>query len=182
MKSPFIIGNKIYLRSLRPEDLNKGYLDWINDPEINKFLISGIFPTSLRGLKSYYEKVNGSDKDVMFAIVVKKTDKYIGNIKIGNIDWVNRSAHCGRLIGDKKYWGKGYGTEAMKLVMDYVFNALNLNRLYNTMVADNLGAIRSCEKVGMIKEGVFSQYRFLSGVYKDVIQMAITRDRYRNRR
>lgn len=178
MECPFIIGKKIYLRPLYLEDLKKGYLDWINNPEVNRYLMGGIFPTTQDKLKEYYEKVMGSDKDVIFAIIVKKTDKYIGNIKIGDIDWVNRNAHCGRLIGEKRYWGKGYGTEALKLVIDYAFNILNLNRICNRMVADNIGAVKSCEKVGMQREGVFSQVRYLNGEYKDAIQFAITKDRY----
>ncbi len=178
MKCPFIIGKKIYLRPLGADDLEKGYLGWINDPEVNKFLMAGSMPTSMQGLREYYEKVIRSKTDVMFAIVIKKTDKYIGNIKIGDINWIDRRAHCGRLIGDKKSWGKGYGTEALMLVMDYAFNTLNLNRLYNTIIADNIAAIRSCEKLGMKKEGVFSQCRFIRGEYRDVVQVAITRERY----
>ncbi|MBL7068263.1 MAG: GNAT family N-acetyltransferase [Candidatus Omnitrophica bacterium] len=178
MECPFIIGKRVYLRSLNPDDLEKGYLGWINDPETNRFLMSGIFPTSRDKLWGYYEKVTNSNNDVIFAIIVKKNDKYIGNIKIGGIDWVNRTAHCGRMIGDKKYRGKGYGTEALKLVIDYAFNTLNLNRIYNAIVADNMGAIKSCGKVGMKREGIFSQARFVDGKYKDIVQVSITRDRY----
>lgn len=176
MKCPFITGEKICLRPLSPDDLEKGYLEWINDPKVNRFLMAGSIPTSMPELREYYEKVIRSKTDVMFAIVIKKTDKYIGNIKIGDINWIDRRAHCGRLIGDKKSWGKGYGTEALMLAMDYAFNTLNLNRLCNTIIMDNVAAIKSCEKLGMKKEGVFSQYRFIGGKYRDVVQVAITRD------
>ena len=178
MKYPYIVGERIYLRALSPRDLKSGYLKWINDREINRFLMAGIMPTTMAKLKHYYETIKGSKKDIMFAIVVKKNDKYIGNIKIGGIDWVNRHAHCGRLIGEKRYWGKGYGTEALRLAMDYAFNTLNLNRLYNVILKDNIAAIKSCQKLGMKKEGTFSQFRFMNGEYKDVVQMAITRNRY----
>jgi RimJ/RimL family protein N-acetyltransferase len=178
VKCPYLIGENIYLRPLNPEDLKKGYLKWINNPEINRYLMVGTRPTSFPKLCEYYEKIMKSDRDVMFAIVVKKTDKHIGNIKIGDIDWINRHANCGRLIGDKRYWDKGYGTEALRLVIDYAFNTLNLNRVYTGALVDNVGAIKSCERVGMKKEGAFSQYCFIGGEYKDVVQLAITRDRY----
>ena len=178
MKESFITGEKIYLRALYPEDLEKGYHDWINDPETNRFIMGGIFPTPMARLKEYYEKVIASDNDVMFAIVDKKTDTYIGNIKLGGIDWVNRVAHCGRMIGDKRYWGKGYGTEALSLVLDYAFMTLNLNKVYNIIVEGNAAALKSCEKLGMKKEGRFSQARFIDTGYKDAIQVAITRDAY----
>jgi len=178
MECPFLIGKRIYLRPLGLDDLEKGYLGWINDARTNRFLMAGIFPTSSDGLKSYYEKVTSSNNDVIFAIAVKRNDKYIGNIKIGGIDWVNRTAHCGRMIGDKEYRGKGYGTAALKLVIEYAFNTLNLNRVYNAIVEDNIAAIKSCQKDGMEKEGVFSQGRFMEGEYKDIVLLAITRERY----
>lgn len=178
MKCPYIIGKKIYLRPLEAEDLKRGYHDWINDPEVNKYIMAGNLPTSFCKLNEYYENIMKSDKDIMFAIVVKKTNKYIGNIKLGRIDWINRSALSGRLIGDKKSWGKGYGTEALQLLIDYAFNTLNLNRVYTITMRDNIASIRSNEKMGMRKEGTWQQYRFMEGEYKDAVQLAITRDRY----
>jgi RimJ/RimL family protein N-acetyltransferase len=82
------------------------------------------------------------------------------------------------MIGDKKSWNRGYGTEAMQLVIDYAFNTLNLNRVYSTTIIDNKGAIKSSEKVGMEREGLFKQFRFINGKFTDVVQYAITRDRY----
>lgn len=178
MECPYLIGKKIYLRPLNPDDLEKGYLEWINDREVNRYLLSGFKPTSLPELKAYYEKIMVSPNDIIFAIVDNKTNKYIGNIKIGGIDWINRSASCGRLIGDKKYWGKGHGTEALQLAIEYAFNILNLNRVYTGITKENIGAIKSCERVGLKQEGVFVQCRFIDGEYKDAVQMAITRDRY----
>jgi len=178
MECSFITGRTIDLRALNADDLEKGYLGWINDPEVNRFLAAGTMPTSASELKEYYENITVSKKDIMFAIVIKKTGKYIGNIKLGGIDWIDRRAHCGRMLGDRESWGKGYGTEALQLVIDYAFNTLNLNRVYNTIIADNIGAIKSCEKAGMLKEGTFPQFRFVNGEYKDVFQYGITRDRY----
>jgi len=182
MKSPFIIGKRIYLRPLDLKDMDSGYYDWINDPEANRYLASGVKPVSFSQLSEYYSKIMGSNTDVIFGIVVKKNDKYIGNIKIGNIDWINRHANCGRLIGDRKYWHKGYGTEALELVIDYAFNTLNLNRIHSGAIVDNIGAIKSCKKAGMKREGFFPQYRFNDGKYKDVVQLAITRDHYNKMR
>ena len=178
MEYSFIEGKRICLRALRPEDLEKGYLRWINDTDVNAFLAAGTRPVSTSALRAYYENITRSANDVMFAIVVKKTDKYIGNIKLGGIDWTDRRAHCGRMIGDRASWGKGYGTEALELVLDYAFNTLNLNRVYNTIVSGNIGAMKSCEKAGMEREGVFPQFKFARGGYKDVVQYGITRDRY----
>jgi len=178
MKRAYIVGRKIYLRPLERDDLENGYAEWVNDMEVNKYLACGCKPISMSELKEFYEKIINSGTDIMFAIVAKKTDRYIGNVKIGEINWVNRTAHFGRMIGDKRYWNKGYGTEVLKLIISYTFNTLNLNRLFTTIVEDNIAAIKSCKKLGMKKEGVFSQAKFMDGEYKNVVQLAITRNQY----
>ena len=63
------------------------------------------------------------------AILNKKTGAHIGNIKLGDINWIHRFSELGIMIGDKRYWGKGYGEEACKLVLAYAFDRLNLNKV-----------------------------------------------------
>jgi len=178
MNNPYIVGKRVYLRSLEREDLKKGYRGWLNDSETNRYLASGIFPTSSKELEDYYEKVTSSKTDVMFAICLKKTDKYIGNAKIGGIDWVARRAFPGRLIGDKKYRGKGYGTEVMYLLLKYAFETLNLNRIYNVVLIENEASVKSCERLGFAKEGRFREFTYREGRYIDAVQLAMTQKTY----
>ena len=179
MKCPYLIGRRIYFRPLKPEDLKNGYLDWVNDPEMHQLLDSAKRPISEYNLKKYYQQIMESENDVMFAVIEKKTDKHIGNVKLGKIDWIHRHANYGRMIGDKRARGKGYGTEILQMLMEYAFNTLNLNRLYTPVLENNIASIKSNEKAGMVKEGVSKQARLIDGTYVDVVNFAMTHDRYR---
>ena len=178
MQTPFLIGQRIYLRPLKPKDLNKNYLAWLNDPEVNEFLDSCRRPTAKYQLKKYYEQVMDSSTDIMFAIIEKKSARHIGNVRLSKIDWIHREANYGRMIGDKKAWGKGYGVEALRLIMDYAFNTLNLNRLYTPVIEGNIASIKSNVRAGMQREGRARQARFIKGKYLDIIHFAMTKDRY----
>lgn len=181
MKCPFIIGKKVYLRPLLREDLTENYLKWINDQEITSFMETGIFPSTLENLTSFYESVQSSNKDVILAIIYKKTDKHIGNARLGPINWVHRKSYFGIMIGDKSIWGKGIGTEVTELILDYAFNRLNLNKVSLGVAVDNKKAIRSYKKAGFQEEGRLKEELFWNGKYIDTIYMGITRKQFTKR-
>jgi RimJ/RimL family protein N-acetyltransferase len=79
------------------------------------------------------------------------------------------------LIGETSYWGKGYGTEATRLITRYAFESLNFHRVWLHVYDFNLRGIAIYEKVGYKKEGVLRQHTYREGRYHDVITMAITR-------
>jgi len=178
-KPGFSVGTRVCLRTLERSDLNERYLGWLNDPEITRYLETGLFPTTLRDLEKYYEKVTSSREQVIFAIVDKKSGHHIGNVKIGPIDWVNRGATLGILIGDKKFWGRGIGEEATRLAVEYGFYRLNLHRIDLGVFAEHQSAARCYEKVGFKTEGRFRQELFQGGEYKDRLWMGLLRSEYR---
>jgi len=178
MKTPFIIGEQIYLRPLQRDDLNERYLTWLNDPEINRYLETGIFPSTQEDLEHFYERVMGSPNAVMLAIIEKSSDRHIGNIKLEPIHWVHRWATLGILIGEKDCWGKGYGVEAVRLMVKYAFERLNLQKVDLGVIADNIRAVKAYEKVGFIVEGRLKRHVFLDGKYVDVLKMAIFRENF----
>ena len=175
--NPFLEGKNIYFCPLE-ETASDDYSRWINDREVITHLEVGIFPRSQRELSDFVKKVNDSNNDVFFAVIEKETKQHIGNIKLGPINWVNRTAVYGRLIGEKSCWGKGYGKEIARLILHYAFTILNLNKVTAGAIADNIGSIKSNEKVGLLKEGILKQQVFSEGKYKDIVLMGITRDRY----
>jgi RimJ/RimL family protein N-acetyltransferase len=135
MRHPFISGKKIYLRGLERLDLEGEYFDWLNDREVTKFLNSGGFPNTAEKMEEYYRNIVLSADNAMFAIIDKESDGHIGNIKLGPINWLMRIAPLGIMIGNKECWGKGYGTEAIRLVLGYAFNRLNLHKVITGIVA-----------------------------------------------
>ena len=123
---PFIEGENIYLRGIYPSDANENYCRWMNDAEVTRYLESRFYPHSIDSIAAYIAQMNASSDSVLLAIVVKDKNVHIGNIKIGSINWIHRYADVGILIGDKAYWGQGFATEAITLVIDYAFKKLNL--------------------------------------------------------
>jgi RimJ/RimL family protein N-acetyltransferase len=178
VKTPFIIGTQIYLRPLEREDLNERYLGWLNDPEVNRYLESGIFPSTKADLDKFYEQVTGSREQIVLAIVDKETDQHIGNVKLGPILWVHRKATFGILSGEKQLWGRGIGTEATRLMVEYGFFRLNLRKIELGVYSEYEAAVHSYEKVGFQVEGRLREGLFHEGQYKDCLLMGLLRSEY----
>lgn len=174
----FLSGSQIYLRPLRREDLNDNYLYWLNAPEITRYLESGTFPTTYEELEHFYEGIIGSSNQVLLAIIDRGSDKHLGNVKLGPINWVHRNTVFGILIGDENFWGKGIATECTNLVVEYAFNTLNLNRVELGVYAEHLSAIRVYEKMGFQIEGRSRESLFHEGMYKDRISMGLLKSDY----
>ena len=175
----FISGSKIYLRPLERSDLNERYLCWMNDPEVTRYLETGTFPTTRQDLEEFYAKVTGSSTEVIFAIADRKSDKHVGNVKLGPINWVHRRAMFGILIGDKEFWSKGIGEEATRLVVDYAFHRLNLHRVGLVVFEEHKSAVRCYEKVGFKVEGCLREQMYQHGEYKNHLWMGLLRSEYR---
>jgi len=178
MKTPFIVGSRIYLRPLERDDLSEKYLGWLNDLEISRYLESGIFPYTRDELEKFYEQATTSLDQVILAIVDKERDQHIGNVKLGPINWVHRKATFGILLGEKEFWGKGIGTEATRLMVEYGFFRLNLRRIELGVYAEHEAAMHSYEKVGFRVEGRFRESSFHEGQYKDGLWMSLLRSEY----
>ena len=178
-KTAFIRGTRIYLRPLERIDLNETYLSWLNDPEVTRYLESGIFPSTYQDLEKFYQEVAGSPTNVMLAIADRKSHRHIGNVKLGPIHWVHRRAMFGILIGDRRFWGKGVGEEATRLMVEYGFFRLNLHRITLGVFADHRSAIRCYEKVGFKIEGTLREQLFRDGSYRNDLWMGLLRSEYK---
>ena len=99
-------------------------------------------------------------------------------MKLGLIDWINRTASYGRLIGDSEARDKGHGANAARLLLYYGFQILNLNKITAGVVSDNIAAVQSNQKVGLEIEGIQKEQVFMLGSYRDVTKMGITKTTY----
>jgi RimJ/RimL family protein N-acetyltransferase len=165
----------IYLRQLDRRDLNETYLGWLNDPEVTRYMETGTFPSTQQDLEDFYQRAVNSRDQVVLAIVDKKSDLHIGNLKLGPIQWIHRRA----TFGIMKFWGKGVGQEATSLAVEYAFTRLNLLRIDLGVFAEHESAVRCYEKVGFKVEGRMRQDLFCNGEYKDRLWMGILRSEYR---
>jgi RimJ/RimL family protein N-acetyltransferase len=105
----------------------------------------------------------------------------VGNCSFHVQDWRVRSAELGIFIGDKAYWGKGYGSEVMRLLLAHGFGILNLNRIYLRVYENNQRAIRAYEKAGFVHEGRMRQAEFRNGGYEDILLMSVLRSEWLGR-
>jgi RimJ/RimL family protein N-acetyltransferase len=138
-------GKSIYLSPMSTEDAER-YAEWLNDLEVTFFLNMARKTLSLEKEKEYLQRIVKEEN--MFAIIVKDKDRLIGNCGIHQVDGINRTAELGIFIGDKSCWGKGYGEEAVRLVLDYGFNILNLRNIMLRVFSFNKRARRCYEKCG----------------------------------
>lgn len=172
-----IPGPTVSLSPLSQKLVSKNYLRWLNDPEINRYNSHAVFPYTEDQLIEYVKGIKSKDK-VVLAIIDNQTTKHIGNISLQNIDWVTRSAEFAILIGDKNFWNKGIGLEAGKLIVDYGFTRLNLNRIHCGTSSENIGMQKLALKLGMKPEGVRRQAMYKNGKYADVLEYGFLKENY----
>jgi RimJ/RimL family protein N-acetyltransferase len=174
----FISGDRVYLRPLMPEDLNEGYVGWLNDPEVTRYTETGIFPSTVHDLESFYREMSGSRNHVILAIADKNSNEHIGNVKLGPINWIHRRATFGILIGNKDFWSQGFGEESTRLMVEYGFGRLNLHRIDLGVFAEHEAAVRCYQKIGFQIEGRLRDDLFQAGEYKDRLWMGLLKSEY----
>jgi RimJ/RimL family protein N-acetyltransferase len=165
----FLEGGNIYLRGLSLSDVNESYYRWMNDPDVTAYLETRFCPHSLEDLNDYVSSIKKDRNNVFLAIVLRNGNRHIGNIKLGPISWFHRLADVALIIGEKDCWGKGYATEAIRLVSDYAFNKLNLHKLTAGCYDANKGSAKCFQKAGFSIEGQRKNHYFCDGRYIDAI-------------
>lgn len=176
MNHPFLIGASIYLRPLDRADAAL-LVPWVNDPLVMRTLLLHR-PMSLQAEEAFLARAAQDPSDVVLGIALKRTDRLIGVTALHQLDAKDRHVSFGLFIGDRRQWGKGYATEATRLMVRYAFETLNLNRVWLHVFEYNAAALRVYEKVGFRREGVLRQHHFRDGRYWDTIPMALLREEW----
>jgi len=171
-----ISGKNIYFRKLVEDDIDLGWLEWINDEEITRHL-RVVPPVSKNELKKYYYDSQYPDA-VMFAVCDIDTDLYIGNARLCQIDWENKNCVYGRMIGRKEYYKKGIGTEMLAMLMEYAFYQLGMHRIWTEIIPSNIGSVKSNIKAGLSKEGLRREAKFVNGKFEDLIMFSMLKQEY----
>lgn len=168
-----IEGEKVYLSPMNLEDIEK-YVKWMNDFSTTDGLGSSSKVTTFESEKSWL--INNMDKkEQQFAIVLKETDKLIGNCGFCDINHLHQKGEVGLFIGEEENRSKGYGTEALSLLVEYGFNYLNLKNIMLKVFSFNERAIKSYEKVGFKVFGKRTEVYYLNGKWYDEYFMEILR-------
>jgi RimJ/RimL family protein N-acetyltransferase len=175
-----IVGERVYLSPFNPADLET-LTKWMNDPEVTDGLGDTHMQYNIINEKEWLDDIL-KKAEPAFAIVNSETDEIIGSIGLFEIKQVHGSATVGILIGEAENRSKGYGTEAMKLLMGYAFDVLNLRNVMLRVYDFNERAYKSYLKAGFKEMGRQRGAHYLHNKYHDIIYMDITReDWYENK-
>jgi RimJ/RimL family protein N-acetyltransferase len=180
---------RFYVRPFTKEDMTEQYRSWFHDADVTRHNSHGLFPYTKEQMARFLAQLESSD-DLVWAVIVKPEEGkkfvkhtkdglnylegiHIGNVSLQNIHRIYRSAEFACVFGEKDYWGKGYGTEAAKMIFNHGFNRLNLHRIFTGTSSTNIGMQKIAKKLGMIHEGTFKEAMFLNGEYVDIYEYGI---------
>lgn len=166
-----LYGNNLRLRAIEREDIPR-FVRWFNDPEVRQFLPMHE-PLSRAKEERWFEEQLSRSNDLILAIEVRVGNEWthIGNVGLHDIDLKNRTALVGIIIGEKNYWDRGHGREAIRVLLRYAFFELGLHRVELETVAFNARAMRCYQTVGFKQVGVRREAFFRDGTFQDVILM-----------
>jgi len=176
-----ITGEIVRLRPIEREDVPR-FARWFSDPEVRRHLFIYI-PPSLAQEERWFERLQerlARNEDVVLAIETLE-GVHIGNIGLHRINWKDRNAELGIVIGEKEYWDQGYGTDAIRTLLRFAFEEMNLHRVFLRVDADNLRGIRCYEKCGFRREGTLREIVFREGAYRDQLIMSVLRPEWEKR-
>jgi RimJ/RimL family protein N-acetyltransferase len=177
-----LTGDKVILRAITRDDLER-ICQFNNDVEVE--LAGGgdpPEPQSLERLQADFDTnaSRGGRDGTSFAI--EADGKCIGHCALFQFDPVAQTCALGITIGDKAYWGRGYGTEAVSLLLDYAFRLRNVRRVTLTVNANNERAIRAYRKCGFVEEGRLREHVWNNGHYIDLLYMGVLRHEWQEGR
>ncbi|WCF08223.1 GNAT family N-acetyltransferase [Paenibacillus thiaminolyticus] len=175
----FLEGKRIYLRPINSEDADF-YYQMLFNPEMRR-LTGTQRHFSKEQVASHIEGKTQSASDMLLLIAIRESDQIIGDIELQDIDSINRSAGMRIAIDAPANQGRGFGSEAIGLLLEYAFGILQLHRIELNVFAFNERAIHVYEKMGFRREGVQRDALYYNHAYHDSIIMSILEHEYRNR-
>lgn len=175
-----LYSSRIRLRAIEREDLPR-FVRWFNDPDVRRNLQLFI-PLGLPQEEEWFKEIlHKPVEEQPLVIEIHQEEAWlpVGNAGFISIRNADRAAEMGISIGEKTFWDKGYGTEAVRLLLRFGFNEINLNRIYLKVNEINLRGIRCYEKAGFKVDGRLRQDRFMDGKYMDVLIMSVLRSEWK---
>ncbi|MBI4433630.1 GNAT family N-acetyltransferase [Candidatus Uhrbacteria bacterium] len=166
----FRSGARLALRPLDPRTDTERCYAWMNDPEVTRWLLRHT-PIPFPAQQTWITEITKErpHTDFVFAVVLREDGTHIGNVGLHRIEYVDRTGSTGWVIGSKEHWKRGYGFEAVMLLLRYAFTGLNLRKVTSATVAPNLGSNRIHEKCGYTETGRRRAQFFRDGAYYDEV-------------
>jgi RimJ/RimL family protein N-acetyltransferase len=188
MESSLLTGQLVRLAALDAEAYSKSLARWSQDSEFWRLMDYGpSLRFSQKAIQKWFEE--GQEKDykddapprnMLFMIRTLQDDQIIGDVGLDGIDFIHGRSFVGIAIGDRANWSKGYGSDAMRVILRYAFQELDLHRVSLSVFEYNPRAIRSYEKVGFKVEGRVRKALLRDGQRYDVIYMGILHSEWKD--
>jgi RimJ/RimL family protein N-acetyltransferase len=175
-KKNYIESHRLLLKPFTHENITNRYIGWLNDPLVVRYSEQRHFKHSYDSCKNYLDSLYASGHKI-WMILCKDRDIHIGNIT-AHLDKYNSIADIGILIGEREYWGKGYGFEAWSTVCSFAFNTLRVRKITAGTLEKNKAMVKIMKKAGMSEDGRRIKHYLFEGQVVDVIHMAIFNNRW----
>jgi RimJ/RimL family protein N-acetyltransferase len=166
-------GRYIRLRPFEWEDAEK-YRAWVNDSQIVS-LVDRVRPVTAEEHRRWYDTIVSDPHCVIFAIEVRPKKRFVGCVWLYGIDHRHRHAEVRIVIGDKQYWGRGIGREAISGIVQFAFGKLDLHKVYAYVLATNPRAAETFKTAGFVREGLLRGERYVDGEFVDVLRFGLVR-------
>ena len=154
---------RLFYQTLNVEDVNQRYVDWLNDPNVNRYLETRHKHQSIASCQTFVADMESSSSHHLFGVFLRDSGKHIGNTKLGFINPHYKRAQLSLFIGEKGCWGKGFATEIIKTITSWGFNELELEKIEAGCYDSNMGSLRAFLKAGYQVEGYLRKNIVLDG-------------------
>lgn len=174
-----LIGEKVILREFTEKNLlDAKYYSWLRNLDVvtHLYRLEYLKPINFSRVENYVRNLLESDNDCFFAIYHKTSGAFIGTQRVGHINWRSGLADIGIMIGDQAFWGKGLGSDALKVAIRYAFTTLSLRKVVGGTPQNNISMCRCFEKIGFVKEAVKRKELLINGEYIDHIHYGLLKE------
>lgn len=175
MNNPFLVGPRVYLRPVEPEDAAR-CCGWLNHPQVRRTLARNT-PLSRCAEEQFLRGVD-PDQDLVLVIVAREGERPLGLVGL-HATKLSRGRELGIVIGEPTAWDQGYGREAIGLVLEHAFRDLDLHRISLHVHEDNARAVACYERAGFVREGLLRDAHFRDGRHGNDLVMAVLAPEWR---
>ncbi len=168
---------RTYLRAFELAD-HQTTVKWHNDDEIWSTVVGPKYFVSSEVEKKWVEELISSNDSIKLAVCLLDSHELIGMVTLTSLNWINRSADLGIIIGEKSLWGQGHATEAVFQMLKFGFQERGLHRVSCSILEKNSGSRKVALKCGFKEEGLLREAVFKNGQFQNLIAYAILQDEY----
>lgn len=174
-----LAGERVHLRLVTLEDCTERYVAWLADPEVNQYLETRYAEQTLEMVRGFVASMVDSPHSYLFAICENEGGRHVGNVKIGPVIPRHDYADVSYFIGERSVWGRGFGSEAVRLVTKFGFDRLGLHRCQAGFYESNIGSHRVLEKAGYTLEARLAKQLRIGDHWEDHVWFGALRETWK---